>query len=278
MVFNDDGDVRDSARFELLQNGGKAVASFLAECERRLHVNPQRVMRDAQRLIRQGRGQKAAYEYVGRALPARPRDPLASLGQTNNDTLSAGILAAVHDYELNSEVDAHFRPLVLFLGISKKERTVHHEGRIVGRRSEPDDHGLEQIFRWFSHAEGDGKNLARILRVSKHLTHLVKRTPPSGKLPRRKRQGRELNESLTDSTARGKPRLTFADGERMTGINRGTIKRAADKGEIQCNGREGRKRWMKTASFTVWALNRARRGETQESNEAVERKLRDAGV
>lgn len=71
--------------------------------------------------------------------------------------------------------------------------------------------------------------------------------------------------------------LRFVDAERVTGINRGTIKRAADAKEIEDNDKEGDERRIRSASFTRWAINRATKGDEPETEAQVEDKWRKAG-
>ena len=72
--------------------------------------------------------------------------------------------------------------------------------------------------------------------------------------------------------------LKLVEAERVTSINRGTIARAADSGDIADNKKKGRERRVRTDPFTEWALRRAEKGETEESAEAVKRKMQDAGL
>ncbi|MFH1417080.1 MAG: hypothetical protein ABII12_02175 [Planctomycetota bacterium] len=80
------------------------------------------------------------------------------------------------------------------------------------------------------------------------------------------------------STSKTGDWLKLIEGERITGINRGTIARAANRGDIKDNGRSGFLRRIGTQSFVDWTLRRAENGETEESPDAVRRKLRAAGL
>ncbi len=72
--------------------------------------------------------------------------------------------------------------------------------------------------------------------------------------------------------------MRIADGERVTGINRGTIQRATKKGEIEGNGEEGDKRRIRSSSLTAWALKRGKNIEKAESDAQVEAKLGRVGL
>lgn len=70
--------------------------------------------------------------------------------------------------------------------------------------------------------------------------------------------------------------MRIADGQRITGINRGSIHWAANNGDITDNGKTGDERRLDRKSFTVWAEKRAKKAEQQESEEAINRKLQKA--
>jgi hypothetical protein len=71
--------------------------------------------------------------------------------------------------------------------------------------------------------------------------------------------------------------LSLAQAEQLSGINRGTISRAIDAGEIKSNGETGKgKRKIDSADFNRWHLERANRLEQTESEEQVEKLLKNA--
>lgn len=67
--------------------------------------------------------------------------------------------------------------------------------------------------------------------------------------------------------------MRIADGERITGINRGTISRAASNGDIADNGKSGDERRLDRVSFSIWAEEKLKKPEPQESEDAIKRKL-----
>ena len=70
--------------------------------------------------------------------------------------------------------------------------------------------------------------------------------------------------------------MRIADAARITCINRGTIKRAADSGDIADNGKRGGERRLDRQSFTIWAEEKAKKPEPQETDAAINRKLKRA--
>lgn len=66
--------------------------------------------------------------------------------------------------------------------------------------------------------------------------------------------------------------LTVAEAERLSSINRGTISRACDSGEIVTNGESGRGRRIDSTDFNRWHLAYIRRPERQESEAGILRK------
>jgi hypothetical protein len=68
--------------------------------------------------------------------------------------------------------------------------------------------------------------------------------------------------------------ISFAEAERVSGINRGLISRAAKTGEIKTNGEQGKgKIKIDAADFMRWQLERSKRPEQAESDEKVQRLL-----
>jgi hypothetical protein len=67
--------------------------------------------------------------------------------------------------------------------------------------------------------------------------------------------------------------LTVTDAAKAAGCNRGEISRAADKGELTSNGKNGRERRIDAVSLAQWQLKRANRPEPVESDESVRKKL-----
>jgi hypothetical protein len=61
---------------------------------------------------------------------------------------------------------------------------------------------------------------------------------------------------------------------KMSGINKGTIWRAAKKGDIANNGQKGRALRLDLHSFNDWLLERAKGPEREESETTVESKVR----
>ena len=51
--------------------------------------------------------------------------------------------------------------------------------------------------------------------------------------------------------------ITITEAERLSGISKGTISRAANNGKIETNGEKKRARRLNNESFTQWALKRA---------------------
>jgi len=72
--------------------------------------------------------------------------------------------------------------------------------------------------------------------------------------------------------------ISLADAERATGVTRGVLSRAADRGEIATNGKRGPGRLLDGSSLLNWAVARAGRGERGESDTAVRKKMHDAGL
>jgi hypothetical protein len=59
--------------------------------------------------------------------------------------------------------------------------------------------------------------------------------------------------------------LTVSKASLMSAIATGTISRAANKGELKTNGKEGRERRLDPSDFSQWALARMRKPESDES-------------
>ena len=62
----------------------------------------------------------------------------------------------------------------------------------------------------------------------------------------------------------------------MSGINRGTIWRAAQAGQIKNNGKAGNDLRLDAEDFTRWCSERAKRGDKPETDAEVERKFKKA--
>jgi hypothetical protein len=60
----------------------------------------------------------------------------------------------------------------------------------------------------------------------------------------------------------------------MSGINKGTIWRAAKKGDIANNGEKGRAFRLDLHCFYAWLFERAKEPEREESEATVESKVR----
>jgi excisionase family DNA binding protein len=70
--------------------------------------------------------------------------------------------------------------------------------------------------------------------------------------------------------------LTVSQAAKLSGIDKGTISRLVDRGDVKSNGETGRKRRIDSADFSRYLLQRSESPERAESDEAVERKLRKA--
>jgi hypothetical protein len=64
--------------------------------------------------------------------------------------------------------------------------------------------------------------------------------------------------------------LTLTQAEKISCVNRGTISRAADRGEIRGNGEKGSGRRLDLLDFVRWRLERAERSEPEESKAQVQ--------
>jgi hypothetical protein len=69
--------------------------------------------------------------------------------------------------------------------------------------------------------------------------------------------------------------LRVTDAARASGTTTGIVSRAVDTGALKGNGLKGRNRRVDGADLTRWQLARANRGEPNESDEAVERLVRE---
>lgn len=77
----------------------------------------------------------------------------------------------------------------------------------------------------------------------------------------------------------GGPRwITVTEAANASGCYRWEITRAVDSGSLKSNGEKRRKRRIDAADLTLWQLRMAANGNTSESPEAVERKLKRARV
>jgi hypothetical protein len=68
--------------------------------------------------------------------------------------------------------------------------------------------------------------------------------------------------------------LKVKEAAAVADVNRGTITRAANTGELQTNGETGRRRRIDAGSLTAWCLKRAGKPERKESDEQVKRLVR----
>ena len=124
---------------------------------------------------------------------------------------------------------------------------------------------------FFGKLGDDGNDAERMKitcrRLAEYVRQYAKSTEGDG--------GREppIRETVNPSIAW----LTIADAETISDINRGTISRAVDAGELKGNGKTRRGRRIDAADFTRWVIERAKKPEPVESDEAVRRKLDRAG-
>jgi hypothetical protein len=79
-----------------------------------------------------------------------------------------------------------------------------------------------------------------------------------------------MNPHANDEVSRW---IRIAEGERVSSVNRGTISRAVNAGQIKNNGAKGPERRIDSADFTRWVLKRANKPNSQESNAKVQRAL-----
>jgi excisionase family DNA binding protein len=70
--------------------------------------------------------------------------------------------------------------------------------------------------------------------------------------------------------------LTVSEAAALSGINKGTISRLVNRGDVKSNGKKRRNRRIDSADFNRYLLKRPENPESAESNEAVERRLRKA--
>ncbi|MCE5326079.1 MAG: hypothetical protein ABFD92_11540 [Planctomycetaceae bacterium] len=67
--------------------------------------------------------------------------------------------------------------------------------------------------------------------------------------------------------------ISVTTAAKISGINKGTIWRAAKAAKIDSNGKKGRSLRLDDASFNRWQLDYVKRGEKQETDEAVQQKF-----
>jgi hypothetical protein len=70
--------------------------------------------------------------------------------------------------------------------------------------------------------------------------------------------------------------IKVSEAQRISGINKGVISRAADVGEIKTNGKKGNARRLDAGSFSQWTLNRSPAAEPTFNPEEVEQRAREA--
>jgi excisionase family DNA binding protein len=70
--------------------------------------------------------------------------------------------------------------------------------------------------------------------------------------------------------------LTVSQAATLSWIDKGTISRLADRGELKTNGLKGKQRRIDSADLNRFLLQRAEKPEREETNEQVEKKLRRA--
>jgi hypothetical protein len=70
--------------------------------------------------------------------------------------------------------------------------------------------------------------------------------------------------------------LKVAEAASIAGTHRGVISKAVDDGRLKSNGKRRRARRIDALDLAHWMLKRSRRPEPGESDEEVERKIRQA--
>ena len=96
------------------------------------------------------------------------------------------------------------------------------------------------------------QNTARVTTPKSHTTHPLK----------------------PDNSESGQNWITISMAAKISAINRGTISRATDNGDITSNGFKGPKRRLNAGSFANWAATKDGSGSDEtESDESVERLL-----
>jgi excisionase family DNA binding protein len=68
--------------------------------------------------------------------------------------------------------------------------------------------------------------------------------------------------------------LTVSEAATISGCERYEITRAVNNGSLKSNGAEGTKRRIDKSGLTDWILRKTQRGDANESNAAIERKLK----
>jgi hypothetical protein len=166
---------RDEVLLKRLREGGEAVARYLGECEsaeEKWEQSP-RICKTAQRLMRKGYSRRLADIYMSRELPPSPDDPLDALGRTDDPTLSAGIVAAFHDFELHGSVGADMQPVRRIVPFGGRKQAVHNWGRSQGTTFKEAPDSFTHIFgAFFGDACTKQRDLINLLRVRQHLKRL----------------------------------------------------------------------------------------------------------